>query len=514
MNPATRRLISSSSIPRHVAARSRNASFIRRASLSTLPKNCALVSASNHSKACNSTLAEASTSSTPLPASLLKQPADNASEHHTKIFKEDSSTPIARYHQLVESGILRGDEHQHRIIGRLQRLHNQLLSYDPPTIPNPSESNSLLSRIFPFARSDIDAQAPPPNIPKGLYLYGDVGTGKTMLMDLFYQTLPSNMTRKRRVHFHAFMIDVHKRVHEAKKAMGYRGGDPILPVARDLANEACVLCFDEFQVTDIADAMILRRLLENLMKFGVVMVMTSNRHPDDLYKNGIQRSSFVPAIELIKSQIEVTDLNSGTDYRRVPRALSKVYYDPLSEQTDIAIRQIFDQFTSERSDPPIENRPLKIWGRTLLVPKSTSTVAWFEFDKLCGQPLSAADYIEVARVFETVFVVGIPKMGLSQKDMARRFITFIDACYESKTRLFVTSEVPVTQVFSDDASNDAAKPISDHMRSVMDDLGLTSHAVGSSSIFTGEEEVFAFARACSRLVQMGSKEWVEMAGQS
>ncbi|KAJ8455815.1 hypothetical protein ONZ45_g18856 [Pleurotus djamor] len=216
--------------------------------------------------------------------------------------------------------------------------------------------------------------------------------------------------------------------------------------------------------------MILRRLLEHLQKFGVVMVMTSNRHPDELYKNGIQRSSFVPAIELLKTQFEVTDLDSGTDYRRIPRALSKVYYDPLNEDTDTAIQQIFDQFTSEKSDPPIKDRPLKIWGRTLLVPKSTSNVAWFEFDKLCGQPLSAADYIEVARVFETVFVVGIPKMGLSQKDMARRFITFIDACYESKTRLFVTSEVPVTQVFSDEAPSEQGKPISDHMRSVMDDL--------------------------------------------
>jgi len=314
------------------------------------------------------------------------------------------------------------------------------------------------------------------------------------------------------VHFHAFMIDVHKRLHAAKIAMGFHGGDSIIPVARDLAQEASVLCFDEFQVTDIADAMILRRLLESLVNYGVVCVMTSNRHPDDLYKNGIQRSSFVPAIELLKTQFEVTDLDSGTDYRRIPRALSQVYYSPLTPENSKEIDKIFYALASEDpNDPPIPNRKLNTWGRTLLVPESTSTVAKFNFDDLCGQPLSAADYIEITRNFGTLFVLGIPKMGMDRKDLARRFITFIDACYESKTKLFVTSEVPVFQVFSDDPTEEAHH-ISDHMRSVMDDLGLSNDVVGSSAMFTGEEEVFAFARACSRLVQMGSKEWAETAG--
>jgi protein AFG1 len=147
------------------------------------------------------------------------------------------------------------------------------MTYDPPMIPVASESNSLLSRIFSYAAPEILVS--PESTPKGLYLYGDVGTGKTMLMDLFYTTLPPSVKRKRRVHFHAFMIDVHKRIHAVKLAMGPNGGDPILPVARELANEACVLCFDEFQVTDIADAMILRRLLESLINFGVVCILTS-----------------------------------------------------------------------------------------------------------------------------------------------------------------------------------------------------------------------------------------------
>ncbi|KAI0057554.1 AFG1-like ATPase [Artomyces pyxidatus] len=304
------------------------------------------------------------------------------------------------------------------------------------------------------------------------------------------------------------MIDVHKRIHAAKARLPSGGGDPIAPVARDIAEEASVLCFDEFQVTDIADAMILRRLLETLLDHGVVCVITSNRHPDDLYKNGIQRSSFVPAIELLKSRFQVTDLDSGTDYRRVPRALSNVYYSPLDDTTRKEISKLFDALTSD--EPVVSDRELHIWGRTLRIPQSTPNVAMFAFDDLCSRPLSAADYLEVTKTFGTVFVTDIPRMGLGEKDKARRFITFVDACYESKTKLFVSSEVPIYQIFTDDKASSGQ--ISDHMRSVMDDLGLPADAVGAASMFSGEEEIFAFARCCSRLVQMGSREWAETAG--
>lgn len=341
-----------------------------------------------------------------------------------------------------------------------------------------------------------------------------------MLMDLFYDTLPPAITRKRRVHFHAFMIDVHKRVHAAKAEMS-AGGDPIVPVARDLASEAYVLCFDEFQVTDIADAMILRRLFENLLQYGVVMVITSNRHPDELYKNGIQRSSFIPAIDLLKSHFQVTDLDSGTDYRRIPRALSHVYYSPLTPENRAEIDKLFNSLTTPSSsssssplaDPVVANRPLTTFGRTIHVPLSTLRVARFTFNELCARPLSAADYLEITRVFGTIFVTDVPKLDIGRKDVARRFITFVDACYESKTKLFVSSEVPIFQIFSDDGKS-AKGQLSDHMRSVMDDLGLPPEIVGASAMFTGEEEIFAFARACSRLVQMGSKEWAETAGRS
>ncbi|OXC67634.1 hypothetical protein AYX13_03926 [Cryptococcus neoformans] len=431
--------------------------------------------------------------------------------------------PVTRYEHLIRDNVLRFDPHQREIIQKLQRLWDDLKGYDPGPVPAAvaQPSSSIFSRFFSRGPSQSEVTTPLPNVPKGLYLYGSVGTGKTMLMDLFHSTIPKQFRPTSqggygsiRIHFHAFMLDVlqrqHKLVVEYEKA-GLGKKDVLPEVARSLANEGRVLCFDEFQVTDIVTAMLLRGLLERLMGFGVVCIMTSNRHPDDLYINGIQRQSFIPAIELIKERFEVVDLDSGTDYRKIPRALSKVYYDPLSPAVKSELNKLFDSFASTDpvSSEVVYNRKIHLWGRELIVPESSGSVAKFTFADLCNKPLSAADYLEVTSKYGTVFVEDIPRMGLSERDQARRFITFVDACYENKTKLFCSSEVPIFQVFSDkhgSAAEDA------HMQEVMDELGLDPSAVGSSSLFSGDEELFAFARCVSRLSQMGTKEWSETAG--
>ncbi|GJN87776.1 hypothetical protein Rhopal_000731-T1 [Rhodotorula paludigena] len=451
---------------------------------------------------------------------------------------DGSKGPTAAYDAEVAAGIIQNDVHQRSIVALLQNMYDQLAAYTPPPIgplPPPVQPSLwdrlMRSRLFADMADElhqantavIPLPPPPTNLPKGLYLYGSVGCGKSFLMDLFYAHLPEKYHRAasdggfgaRRVHFHQFMMDVHKKGHRIKMESGI-AQDWVVMAAREIAGETRVLCFDEFQVTDIADAMVLRRLMEALHAHGVVTVMTSNRAPDDLYKNGIQREQFMPCIDLIKNSFVVHCLDSDIDYRKRPRELSRVYFNPINDATRAEFAKLFESscHVLTPGEAIVSDRVLSVWGRPVHVPTSTSQVAQFTFVELCGQPHSAADYLEITKTFGTIFLSDVPQLGLETKDQARRFILFVDAAYEAKTKLFVLSDPPIASVFSDErpAAGQGPGEISAHQRAMMDDLGLSADIVGASSIFTGDEEVFAFARAVSRITEMGSVQWARSQG--
>ncbi|KAK9369217.1 AFG1-like ATPase-domain-containing protein [Lipomyces kononenkoae] len=421
-------------------------------------------------------------------------------------------TPLEQYDYLVSSGQIRDDSFQRSVVSLLVDLHEAIKSYHPPPIEYPSIDDlkpkkgilGLLSRHTPHFHRRISLD----DVPKGIYLYGDVGCGKTMLMDMFYSTIPTSVLSKRRIHFHAFMQNVHKRAHALKVQHG-SDFDSIPMLAAALADEARILCFDEFQVVDVADAMLLRRLFEALVHHGVIFVITSNRAPDDLYKNGIQRQSFIPCIELIKERLHVICLDSPTDYRRIERPLKNVYHSPLDKNAKEHANLWFDYFANPR-DPP-HTATHTIWGRELRVPKASGKVAQFTFEELCGRPMSAADYLELARNYRAFVVTDIPTLTIQNKDRARRFITFLDAVYESHGKLVATSAVPFSEILVDDRHDLGAAPneMDRDMLDMVGEMGVNHDSLKNLTLFTGDEEVFAFARALSRLQQMSSAQWVD-----
>ncbi|MCX8132853.1 MAG: cell division protein ZapE [Roseococcus sp.] len=359
-----------------------------------------------------------------------------------------SEGPLPAYRARVEAGELRPDPAQARAAEVLQGLWQRLRGYAPPPLAPASARSGLLGKLFGLRNGPAkkarkgsgDLAAPPPGTPQGLYLVGQVGRGKSMLMDLFFET--ADVPRKRRLHFHAFMQQAHQRIHEWKRSHP-EGEDPIPPLADSIAAEASLLCFDEFQVHDIADAMILGRLFEALFARGVVVVATSNTPPRDLFKGRPGRDAFLPFIALIERQLEVLELDSAQDYRRMRVQGMPRWHVPADGRAERALDAAFLELTGTAHGAPVR---LTVHGRNLDIPEAAGGVARMSFEALCGAALGPGDYLALARHFHTLIIDGVPRLGPENADRARRFITLVDALYEHRCQLFASAAAPPDRI--------------------------------------------------------------------
>jgi len=366
-----------------------------------------------------------------------------------------------RYARLVEAGELRPDPEQAAAAERLDRLQHAL--------EQPAPALGLVARLF------SRKSAPP---PRGVYLWGSVGRGKSMLMDLFHDNLA--IAAKRRAHFHEFMLDVHARLHEERKK---QTGDPIAPVAATIAGSVRVLCFDEMVVNNSADAMIMSRLFTALIeRHGVVVVTTSNRAPSQLYRDGLNREHFLPFIALIEVRLDVLGLNGPTDYRMDRMTGVGTWHTPIGVAATAEVREAFFRLTDyppeDSAHVPAADLDVGV-GRTLHVPKSLKGVAVFSFKRLCVEARGAPDYLAIARKYHTVIVVAIPRLGPERRNETMRFITLIDALYEHKVKLIATAAAAPGDLYDYSAGGD-------------------------------DEGRFAFERTVSRLMEMQSQDYLAL----
>ena len=365
----------------------------------------------------------------------------------------------ARYLDLLACGAIEPDAAQFEVAEVLADLERRLLDYTPP------RRQGLLRRLF----ADRDEAA-----LRGLYIHGEVGRGKTMLMDLFLEASP--VTHKRRAHFHEFMADVHERIYGYRQSIA-RGeigdADVIALAASSIFDEAWLLCFDEFHVTDIADAMILRRLFARLFELGTVVVATSNVAPEDLYKGGLNRALFVPFIAQIREQMDVLRLDARTDFRLERLAGAKMWLVPPDARARTALDQAWAKMTGNAKCKP---RDISIKGRVLNVPCSANGVARFAFADLCEQPLAASDYLRLAHDYHTILVDRIPVMDYADRNAAKRFIALIDTLYDNAVKLMASAEADPASLY----------------------------------LATEGEEAGEFKRTASRLIEMSSDSYLAL----
>ncbi|MGG7564742.1 cell division protein ZapE [Rhodovulum sp. DZ06] len=347
-----------------------------------------------------------------------------------------TQTPMARYRALVKDGALNPDPAQNLGMEKLQMLHERLKGYEPKTPKKHSRGWFGWGRE---PRHDVAEIG-------GLYIYGGVGRGKSMLMDLFAETSPVSPTR--RVHFHAFMQEIHALIGDARKR---NVEDPIAEAAEKTAASATLLCFDEMQITDIADAMIVGRLFEALFRRGVVVVTTSNRHPDDLYKNGLSRELFLPFIALMKEKLDLHHLDGAADHRQDRLRGEPRYLAPLGPQTDAAMDRIWEECAAG-PDQPLE---LSVKGRKVDFARARlqGRAVRATFDELCRRPLGAADYLELAEVAHTLLIEGVPRLSRANNNEATRFVHLVDALYEAKRLVYVSAEASPETLYTEGAGS-------------------------------------------------------------
>lgn len=346
--------------------------------------------------------------------------------------------PLTRYDQLVDDGKLQPDDAQRAAAQALQDLHRRLEGYEP-------SKPSGLGRFFGKTSQP----------PRGLYLWGGVGRGKSLLMDLFFNNVP--VEAKRRVHFHAFMVRIHEAMAEwrglseaDRKAKPYRVksaslDDPVPHVARAAFDAGWLICFDEFHVTDIADAMLLGRLFETLFEMGAVVVATSNRHPKDLYKDGINRDLFEPFIDIIEGRCIVHQLAAARDYRLEQLTGNTVYHCPLGPDADKAMDAAWARLIAGGT---AREKALSVRGRKLVIPQTACGAARVSFREMCGRALGAEDYLCIAESYPTVFMDNIPTLSPENRNEAKRFVTFIDALYEARTKFVCSADAPPQDLYT------------------------------------------------------------------